>query len=246
MADEKRGDCRAASLEQAVPVLVRTMRACGEDIREDAEDLLMDLAEAIVHWNSMINLVSRKDIERLVSYHFSDSASLLPILHPNRPLNLLDVGGSNGLPGLVLASLSPHLAVTICDSQRKRQAFMDDIFSRLSLRGVRGRFEAARVDDSRFRSANAGTFDIITARAVTRLKLLLKWCLPLLNPGGRLVSYKGSRCGEEIKHAQTYFFRHGGSMLALAASPLADACNPLRLFVIAEYEPSPITTWECA
>ncbi|MGD8628659.1 MAG: class I SAM-dependent methyltransferase, partial [bacterium] len=66
----------------------------------------------------------------------------------------------------------------------------------------------------------------------TKLKQLLKWCLPLLAPGGRLVAYKGSRCLEEIKQAEKYFWSHSGRYVIVAGSPWAEQCNPLRLFTI--------------
>jgi 16S rRNA (guanine527-N7)-methyltransferase len=232
------------------------MHKSGEVIREDAGERLLMLADAICRWNTAVNLVSRKDIGRLVSYHFCDSASLLPLLGPRKSIEVLDVGGSNGLPGLILAALSPYVRVTICDSQRKRRAFLEEICKRMSgnagdgqvldevrsgsgvreAREVRGASDAAfeidRVDSAGFQARHAGAFDLIVARAVMRLKQLLRWCMPVLKPGGTLVAYKGSRCVEEVKHAEEYLFAHGGRLVGVTASPLADQCNPLRLFAI--------------
>jgi len=214
--------------------LVGVVRSWGEDVRPDAEGSLARLAGAIDRWNTVINLVSRKDIGRLATYHFCDAASVLPLLGLRHRVETLDVGGSNGLPGLVLAALSPHLAVTICDSRQKRKAFLEEVCggTQEGETGL-GTFEVARVDDGTFQTRHANGFDLILARAVTRLRPLLKWCMPLLRPGGRLVAYKGSRSAEEVGEARTYFFDHGGGMLAVVGSPMADQCNPLRMFVIA-------------
>lgn len=200
------------------------------EVKAGAVGLLEGLSRLIQRWNKAVNLVSRKDIERLVSYHFCDSASVLPLLRPDRSIEVLDVGGSNGLPGLVLFAASPHVTLTICDSKLKRQAFMEEACREM---GQGASYQVGRVDSEAFQSERAGHFDLIVARAVTRLHTLLKWCIPLLKPGGRIVAYKGSRCLEEVKQAEKVLLGCGGSLLAVIGSPWADLCNPLRLFAIA-------------
>jgi 16S rRNA (guanine527-N7)-methyltransferase len=210
--------------------LIEKTSGSGIDVRPGARDRLTRLSELITGWNRKVNLVSRKDVARLVSYHFCDSASLLPVLRPDRALEVLDIGGTNGLPGLVLAALSPHLRVTTCDSKVRRRAFMEEACREL---GVGAQFERARVNDKAFRRQHEETFDLIVARAVTALRSLLRWCLPLLKPGGRLVAYKGSRCLDEVRQAEGALLKGGGDRLVVVASPWADTCNPWRMFAIA-------------
>jgi 16S rRNA (guanine527-N7)-methyltransferase len=214
--------------------LVEMLGGAGRPAAHDARERLVGLAEAICRWNASVNLVSRKDIARLVSYHFCDSASILPILGPpagpQRTLRVLDVGGSNGLPGLVLAILDPGMHLTISESRQKLAGFLGNACAEVG-RG-QADYEIGRVDGDQFRRRYAASFDLIVARAVTRFRLLAKWCLPVLKAGGRIVAYKGSRSLEEVSQAQAYWFGHGGSDLAVVASPWASACNPLRLFMI--------------
>ena len=40
--------------------------------RHDAQQRLGGLSEHIYRWNKVVNLVSRKDVNRLVSYHFCE------------------------------------------------------------------------------------------------------------------------------------------------------------------------------
>lgn len=234
----------------------------GKPAGDPARARLSGLARAICHWNEAINLVSRKDIGRLISYHFCDSASVLPIVGWRAGLRVLDVGGSNGLPGLVLAALLPDIKLTICDARLKRRVFLEDVCReavegeprqatgegqiRLSYNGPRARsaesrgevlidnagFEIGRTDSEAFQARHRAGFDLIVARAVTHMKLLVRWCMPLLGRGGTLVAYKGSRCAGEVSGAEGDIFRHGGRMAAVVASPWADRCNPLRIFGI--------------
>jgi 16S rRNA (guanine527-N7)-methyltransferase len=216
--------------EDDIVRLVDRLDRDGVDMRADAAGLLAVLSRLISRWNEDVNLVSRKDIARLVSYHFYDSASVLPLLRPRRSMHVLDIGGSNGLPGLVLFAASPHLRLTICDSKLKRRGFMDEACVAM---GEGASYELGRVDSKAFRADHAQRFDVIVARAVTDFRTLLKWCMPLLKPGGRVVAYKGSRCLEEVRQAEKMLVACGVSLLAVMGSPWADDCNPLRLFAIA-------------
>jgi 16S rRNA (guanine527-N7)-methyltransferase len=217
-------------LKQEIQGLQDLAGKAGIVLRGDAGARLERLATQIHDWNSRVNLVSRNDIHRLVSYHFCDSASILPIIRPRNTTRILDIGGSNGLPGLVLTAMSPHFNLTICDSKRKRAGFLgaarEDFGETVSI-------EIGRVDNETFQAKYATMFDIIVARAVTKLKLLLKWCMPLLVPGGLLVAYKGSRCIEEARQAEQYLWANGGRLIIVVGSPWATRCNPLRKFAIA-------------
>jgi 16S rRNA (guanine527-N7)-methyltransferase len=220
---------RARILRGEIEGLIDMLERSGVSVRTDAGESLVRLSEIIHEWNKRVNLVSRKDIARLVSYHFCDAASLLPIIKPDVSIHLLDLGGSNGLPGLVLSALSPNIEVTVCDSRQKRKGFMEEACAAL---GDRASYVIARVDSDSFRAANTGRFDLIVARAVTRLRLLLKWCLPLLRPGGFIAAYKGSRCAEEVKQAESYVWAHGANLVMVLGSPFAGNCNPFRQFAI--------------
>lgn len=223
------GKRKKRTFEEDIRSLIDMLRESGTDVRADAAETLLRLSESIYQWNQMVNLISRKDIERLVTYHFCDAASLLPIIRPGSAIGLLDVGGSNGLPGLVLSALSPDISVTVCDSRRKRQEFLKAACAVLE---GRASYVIDRVDSEGFRSQNLARFDLIVARAVTRLNLLLKWCLPLAKPGGIITAYKGSRCGEEVRQAEAYLWSHGANLVMVLGSPFAANCNPFRQFAV--------------
>jgi 16S rRNA (guanine(527)-N(7))-methyltransferase RsmG len=225
-------DVEPCDLEGDVTKLVEMVRATSGAGDAAAGQRLVRLARTILRWNKAINLISRKDIARLVTYHFCDSASVLPLLgspiRDGRPIHVLDVGGSNGLPGLVLGALVPSMRVVVCDSRQKRRGFLEEACLENAV------FQMGRVDSPELRARWAASFDLIVARAVTRFRLLVRWAMPLLKPGGRLVAYKGSRCTEEVDQAGAYLFDHGGRMAAVVASPWARFCNQLRIFAIAE------------
>jgi 16S rRNA (guanine527-N7)-methyltransferase len=218
-----------AAFAQDVSRLLDLTAQTGVVQRSDAHEVLCGLSDLIQDRNRAINLVSRKDISRLVSYHFCDAASLLALVKPGVDIEVLDVGGSNGIPGLVLAAVSPHIRTKVCDSRQKRRGFLGEA---CSVVGRGSTYEIERVESEGFRRRYADVFDLVVARAVTRLKLLWKWCLPLIRPGGFLVAYKGSRCLEEVRYADDYVWSRGAGLVMVADSPWADKCNPLRRFAI--------------
>ena len=216
-------------LERDVEAVLDAIGGQGLELSPEAHATMVALGKTIRFWNRKVNLISRKDIARLVTYHFCDSVSLLPILRPETGLSMLDVGGSNGLPGLVLTAACPLLQVTICDSRRKREGFLREACALLK---GRASYSIDRVDGEAFRRRNAGKFDLIVARAVTRLELLLKWCLPLTRVGGVIAAYKGSRCMDEVTRAEAYMWAHGVRVVTALGSPLASNCNHFRQFAI--------------
>jgi 16S rRNA (guanine527-N7)-methyltransferase len=220
----------ANGFRQDIACLLGLLEDSGVETRRETGDLLGALCDSIERWNKAVNLVSRKDIQRLVSYHLCDSASILPILRLNSAVAMLDIGGSNGLPGLAISAISPYVAVTVCDSKLKRRGFLEEACAGLGSGAV---FELARADSDDFRSEHTESFDIVVARAVTKLKQLIRWCMPLLRPGGYLVAYKGSRCPAEAEQAEAELIRTGGNLLTVIGSPWAEVCNPLRVFAIA-------------
>ncbi len=209
--------------------MLQWLSEAGIAVKEDANKRLNDLAALIEEWNNRINLISRKDIDRLVDYHFGDSLSLLPILQPEGKLKALDIGGSNGLPGIVIGAVTDTLEITVCDLKHKREAFMKDA---CEIAGENTRFLPARADEDGFRIEHTGRFDLVVARAVGALPQLLKWSIPLLRDGGLLVAYKGSRLANEVGRVEKLLPRAGVDLLLVIGSPWAGWCNPLRKFAI--------------
>lgn len=167
-------------------------------------DLTSRQTEQLLEWerlfrvkNILINLVSRKDIENLVAHHFLHSLSYKHFFHPSGGSTLLDVGSGGGLPGIALAILYPNLSVTLIDSIKKKAKVMDFFIHSLALSNAQ--VICTRAEHFR------GSFDYITARAVTQIPTLLQWTKHLLakNTSAPQSGYwllKGSNYTQEIKH----------------------------------------------
>ncbi len=132
----------------------------------------------------------------LLEKHLMDSAFLRPHL---RQGPVADLGSGAGLPGLVLAILSPELEIWLVEPRRKAISFLE--YARVSLglervRIVRARAEAPEVP--------RGYFETVTARALADLESLWRLAEPLLRPGGFLLAPKGPRGRTEVENLKNH------------------------------------------
>ena len=118
-----------------------------------------------------------------VDEHLADSLSVLP--HIGAPDALADVGSGLGFPGLALAAALPASSVTLVESQRRHAAVAERLGAEAGLSNVA--VLPCRVEEVRDR------FDLVTARAVAPLAVLVEYAAPLLVDGGQLVAWKGAR-----------------------------------------------------
>jgi 16S rRNA (guanine527-N7)-methyltransferase len=100
-------------------------------VDETARALLRGYAERLLRWNRRVNLTSVTEPGAVAEVHVVDSLAVLRTLGPVR--TLLDVGSGAGLPGVAIACARRELAVTCCDSVRKKVAFVKAVAAELDL-----------------------------------------------------------------------------------------------------------------
>ena len=145
-------------------------------------------------WNTRMNLTAITDDEGIIVKHFADSLSLVPLIkalgRQNGSLSLADVGTGAGFPGIPLKLAMPELRVCLIDSLAKRLTFLNEVISQLSLSGIET--VHARAEDAGRDKMYRDRFDIVSARAVASMPVLLEYCMPLVKPGGTFFAMKGS------------------------------------------------------
>jgi 16S rRNA (guanine527-N7)-methyltransferase len=163
--------------------------------RTQLERFLQLLLEA----NSRFNLTALRERDVAWERHVVESLRLVPLLGDIR--TLLDVGSGGGLPGLVLAIARPDTTVTLLESSKKKAQFLADTSEALGLTNVRvdcRRAEIAAAPGEPLRES----FELVTARAVAALPVLLELTVPFVRVGGRVLAVKGERANEELAAAQ--------------------------------------------
>jgi 16S rRNA (guanine527-N7)-methyltransferase len=132
------------------------------------------------------------EADRAVDAHIADSLVALE-LEPVRGAQVLaDLGAGAGLPGLELASALPDARVALVESARRKGAFIERCIAAMGL--LNAEVVTARAEDWR---DGLGMCDVVTARALAPLNVLLEYAAPLLRDGGHLVAWKGRRDEDE-------------------------------------------------
>ncbi|TWT44252.1 Ribosomal RNA small subunit methyltransferase G [Phycisphaerae bacterium RAS1] len=177
------------------------MGAAPDGLVDDAARArLQHFAELLLDINRHLNLTGARDADALWRAHIADSLALFPLIHEDH--RLLDLGSGGGLPGLVLACTRPNLHVTLLDARRKKVAALEQLIAALALpnaAAVWGRAEKLAED-----AALRGVFDVVTARAVAALPVLIEWSAPFVRPGGVCWFFKSTAALEhEVAAAAT-------------------------------------------
>ncbi len=174
--------------------------AAGVNLTEAQLGLVGDYLARLLAMNERMNLTAIVDPAEAWTRHAEDALSLVPMLAElPKGARVADVGSGGGVPGIPLAIAFPDLPFSLIESTRKKAGFLQDMARALDLRNVTVLPERAEyIGESRMR----GTFDAVTARAVSKLSLLVPLTAPLLRDGGRLLFIKGQRADEELVEAE--------------------------------------------
>ena len=193
---------------------------------KEFEALFITLTET----NKLFNLTAVTDEKGVSALHFADSLMAVPYLkeilgeeictandaktrvsHKNASKTLLDVGCGAGFPSLPISIVCPNLGVTGLDSTAKKVEFSKKFalengitnFSSVSMRAEEGG------NSTQMREK----FDVVTARAVSRLNVLAEITLPFVKNGGYFLAMKGSKGTEELEEAKKCIEILGGKVI---------------------------------
>ena len=126
--------------------------------------LLKDIYE---HWNSRINVISRRDIAHLYQRHVLHSLGIAKVIQFKSGTKILDVGTGGGFPGIPLAIMFPGSDFHLIDSIGKKIKVVDAVKKQLGL---------TNITTSQVRAENvSGEYDFIIGRAITQLPIFLNW-----------------------------------------------------------------------
>jgi 16S rRNA (guanine527-N7)-methyltransferase len=151
-------------------------------------------------------LTTVRDPAGAVEIHVADSLAALDVPAVRRAGRIADLGSGGGYPGLVLALALPDAQVALVESVGKKAAFLERAAVDLGLDTVE--VVPRRAEDW---PAGLARADVVTARALAPLAVLVEYAAPLLVPGGALVAWKGRPEAAEIADADVAAARLGMS-----------------------------------
>ena len=164
--------------------------------RETFEKLEL-LERELRRWQAIKNLVGPATLDRIWDRHIVDSLQLLD-LAPDAT-TWLDLGSGAGFPGLVLAiaGAARGLQVHLVESNSRKCAFLRHI---ARLTGASARVHEARLET--VVPGFVGKADVVSARALASLPMLLDWTEPLLKAGTMGLFPKGRDAEIELTEAR--------------------------------------------
>jgi 16S rRNA (guanine527-N7)-methyltransferase len=167
--------------------------AAAEAIFGSQIELARSYAQMLANDSDELGLLGPRELDKIWSRHILNSAVVVELLEPGELV--ADVGSGAGLPGIPMAIAAPETNFVLIEPMDRRASWLQEVVGSLDLENV----EVVR---ARAEEVDGGQFDVVTARAVAALDKLLRLCVPLLKPGGRVIALKGSKAPEEIEAAK--------------------------------------------
>jgi 16S rRNA (guanine527-N7)-methyltransferase len=155
------------------------------------------------------NLTAIDGIAQGVDRHLADSIVGLVLDEIRGAATICDIGSGGGFPGLVLGRMCRNARVTLVESERAKAKWL-----------VRAAADSPNVRVVHDRSEHLArrereSFDVVTARAVGALAVVLELAAPLTRVGGAAVLWRtvaeasqGHDDSNHLEAAQTLGFRH--------------------------------------
>lgn len=175
---------------------IASLEATAGPVSRETFLRLVAFRDLFLKWSARINLAAPSTLTDIWDRHILDSAQLMPLAPTAR--HWLDLGSGGGFPGAVIAIMlrgSPLHRVDLVESNRKKAAFLQ---SALGPSGSHVHIHPSRIE------AIYGALpvpDIVTARALAPMPLLLKLAAPWLTAGARGLFHKGRDYRREIEES---------------------------------------------
>lgn len=134
------------------------------------------------------------DREEAIDVHLADSLVALDLPAVREAGSIADLGAGAGFPGLALAVARPDAQVVLIESAGKKAAFIANLAATAGIGNV-------QVLHRRAEEA-VGAYELVTARAVAALPVVLEYAAPLLAPDGTALAWHGRRDPDEERRAQ--------------------------------------------
>ncbi len=204
-------------------ILIDLIETFGVKLSSDKLEDFQIFHQLLLGWNQRVNLVSRQDIDRLVSYHFIDSISTIPEI----PLNstVCDLGAGAGLPGIPIKIIRNDITLYLIESIKKKAYFLSEAIKELELK-------KSIVLNQRAETIKDIKFNVILVRLFGKIPDVLSIASNLLSNKGKIIFYKIQGVEKEIESANNVANRYNFELTAIKdiKLPITDILRKLVIY----------------
>ena len=186
---------------------INEIKKLGIDVTEEQLEKLEIYCNFLLEYNTHTNLTAIKNREEVYLKHFYDSLTLVKSIDLTSIENLLDIGTGAGFPGMVLKIFFPNLQIYLVDSNNKKTKFLIELKNKLNVDKVEVINDRIENITSRF----INSIDVVTARAVTNLPVLVELALPLVKVDKYFIAMKGN-AQDELENSEYAITYLGGKI----------------------------------
>lgn len=167
---------------------INELKKINIDVSDKQLSQLEQYYQLLVEYNEKMNLTGIVEKNQVYLKHFYDSLTLNKAIDLNNIETMCDIGSGAGFPGIVIKILFPKIKITLVDSLNKRVKFLNDTIKELELKEI----EAVCLRAEEYSICNVEKYDLVTARAVASLNILIECSIQLVKINGYFIAMKGN------------------------------------------------------
>lgn len=175
---------------------IQEVKKLNIEVDNDKLKKLEIYCDFLLEYNVHTNLTAIKTKKDVYLKHFYDSLTIVKVADLSKEKTLLDIGSGAGFPGMVLKIFFPELHVFLVDANNKKTKFLEELKIKLNV-------DKLEVINNRIENITQkflNSIDIVTARAVTNLPVLLELATPLVSVNKYFIAMKGN-ANEELQNS---------------------------------------------
>ena len=215
---------KAAWALSRTEIISRGLFELGCTPPKEAVVRLSSYLDLIVRWNKRINLVSKKDINRLLERHLFDSLSIERFIKGDWAL---DIGSGGGFPGIPLAICRPDLHFTLLDRSARRVRFLQVVQAELGLDNV-----DCVCQNLPGSGAMNNAYDVAFARAVSDPSTIWRMSEQLLKSKGRLIFFLSTQLDDSARKGKLQEKNLEGISSRIEEVHIPNLENPHKILVV--------------